>query len=105
LAGGKWAEPAEPIQQLRFDRDGTFSVTWHPFESYMDYWGHWAEPEAGQMVLTIDGGNYVPADFTRKGRYTVDEQGRLTLSGICLGTPKGLEAAPRQAARFERSQP
>jgi hypothetical protein len=109
LVNGQWIKPGEPIQQLRFDPDGSFSVTWHPFETYMDYWGHYdADPMSDRLVLTIKGGNYVPADFAGiapRGFYSMDNRGRLVLSGISLGTPKGLDPAPRQAARFERSQP
>ncbi len=31
--------PANPVRELLFWADGTFSVTWKPFETYRDYWG------------------------------------------------------------------
>ncbi len=30
-----------PVEELLFNPDGTFSVTWTPFERYRDYWGHY----------------------------------------------------------------
>ena len=51
------------ILELSFRADGTFSVTWTPFESYRDYWGSYDyEQETGLLTLEIDGGNHIPND-------------------------------------------
>jgi hypothetical protein len=80
-------EQTDPnIEELEFRRDGTFTVTWTPFESYRDYWGTWTHDAAsGALALTIDRGNYVPADFAGTGTATL-EGGRLVLHGIRLGS-------------------
>ena len=51
------------ILELNFRADGTFSVTWTPFEGYRDYWGSYGfEQETGLLTLEIDGGNHIPED-------------------------------------------
>lgn len=77
-----------PIDELWFRSDGTFTVTWVPFERYKDYWGHYTYDEStGALELAIEHGNYVPRDFVGKGTAKVEGQ-RLTLDGVRLGTKK-----------------
>lgn len=79
--------PEEPIGELVFNADGTFSVTWTPFEIYRDYWGTYNfDAEAGTLELFVEGGNYVPDDIDGNGTFAIDERGRLTLSDMWLGT-------------------
>jgi hypothetical protein len=82
--------PEQPIGELRFGADGTFGVTWMPFEIYVDYWGTYAhDSERGTLDLDITGGNFVPDDLDGNGRFSFDEQGRLILSDAWLGNPHG----------------
>jgi hypothetical protein len=86
--GGAEIAPQSPIGELRFRADGTFGVTWQPFEMYVDYWGTYTyDLEASTLDLTIGGGNYVPDDVDGSGTFSVDEQGYLTLKDMWLGNP------------------
>ena len=79
--------PEEPIRELQFRADGTFSVTWMPFEVYRDYWGNYRyDSEGGTLDLAIEGGNYVPEDVDGSGSFVIDEEGRLVLKDMWLGT-------------------
>lgn len=85
-ASGALLEPQEPIRELVFKADGTFTVTWAPFEIYHDYWGAYTfDPAVASLSLQIDGGNYVPTQTDLEGGFTIDEEGRLGLQGIWLG--------------------
>jgi hypothetical protein len=90
LAGG-WGELAEidcrsgterpfvqanHIQSLFFDPNGSFEVTWFPFEVYKDYWGHYTYDNATQtLTMTVDGGNFFPTNMRLSGRAAIDELG------------------------------
>lgn len=79
---------AEPISELEVTADGSFSVTWHPFETYRDYWGTWqADNKAGTFRFVIKDGNFKPADFRGEGRFSIDRTGNLKLDGVWLGAP------------------
>lgn len=83
--GGAPFEPDPVIGELVFQNTGEFSVTWTPFEVYYDYWGTYTYDEAtGALVLTVDGGNYVPEDIDGEGTATVVD-GVLTLEDMWLG--------------------
>ena len=87
-ADGAEVAPSSPIGELRFRADGTFGVTWHPFEMYVDYWGAYTYSlEDGALELVISGGNYVPDDVDGSGWFYVDEQGDLVLQDMWLGSP------------------
>ena len=66
---GKWSQVRDgcdghAIGEVIFRPDGTFSVTWAPFETYVDYWGTYQfDPGTSELTLTPDGGNFVPADI------------------------------------------
>ena len=67
--------------------DGTFSVTWMPFEVYRDYWATYRyDSEQGTLDLAIEGGNHVPEDVDGSGSFVIDEDGCLLLKGMWLGT-------------------
>jgi len=101
-AGGE-VTPEERIGELRFKADGTFSVTWAPFEIYRDYWGAYAvDPATGGIILTVEGGNHAPEDLDGEGTMRFDESGRLVLDGVWLGTPHGGSATPGCGHRFVR---
>ncbi|MBA2445846.1 MAG: hypothetical protein H0V49_11015 [Nocardioidaceae bacterium] len=80
------SDPTLAIEELNFDADGTFAVTWVPFESYVDYWGTYTfDLERGTLELTVTGGNHIPPDVDGEGRFTVDATRRLNLTDIWLG--------------------
>jgi hypothetical protein len=87
---GEEVPPEEPIRELAFRAEGTFSVTWMPFEIYRDYWGTYEyDLVEGTLDLVVNGGNYVPDDVDGSGSFSFDEQGRLILRDIWLGSPYG----------------
>ena len=114
FAGGVWHEetqivcgtgqeitPQEQIGELVLDADGHFAVTWMPFEIYHDYWGTYTfDPDTGALELQIDGGNYIPPYFDGIGFYAFDDQGRLLLTDIWLGTPLNGSGSPACGHRF-----
>lgn len=88
--GGAEVAPDVPIAELVFAADGTFAVTWRPFESYVDYWGTYAfDLERGTLDLVVTGGNDVPPDVDGQGRFGLDATGQLVLRELWLGTPAG----------------
>jgi hypothetical protein len=90
---------AEPVSELIFEPGGHYSVTWLPFESYKDYWGAWRyNARTRVLTLTVDGGNYQPADRALSGEVSVDAH-HLTLGAISLGSP---QHGARCAAPFRR---
>ncbi|MFN4024437.1 MAG: hypothetical protein ACK4MQ_06380 [Hyphomonas sp.] len=92
---GRWAQPeaactsagAEPVRELIFHPDGTFSLTWTPFEIYKDYWGTYAF-EDGRLQLFPEDGNHIPADAAFAGP--------AELAGGALRLAPGLFGSPRQ---------
>lgn len=92
---GKETEPDEAIGELRFGADGQFSVTWHPFEIFVDYWGTYeADPETGELVLTMQSSmGAPPEDFDGEGTFEVRDDGSLVLEGIWLGSAPGSDEA------------
>ncbi|MAP96083.1 MAG: hypothetical protein CMK07_14145 [Ponticaulis sp.] len=84
------------IRELIFQGDGTFSVTWTPFESYKDYWGEYEyETETGLLILTPDGGNNVPEDVS-SGTIRLEDGQFTLLDGTSFGSTRAGEscAAP-----------
>lgn len=92
---GRWAQPeaacaaagAEPVRELIFHPDGTFSLTWTPFEIYKDYWGTYAF-EDGRLQLSTEGGNHIPEDAAFAGP--------ADIAGGALRLAPGLFGSPRQ---------
>jgi len=83
--GGAAVVPDPIIGELVFQDTGEFSVTWTPFEVYYDYWGTFTYDEGTRaLVLTVEGGNYVPDDIDGEGTATVAD-GQLTLEDMWLG--------------------
>jgi hypothetical protein len=105
LACQTWQElaPEEPVGELQFRADGSFSVTWMPFEIYRDYWGSYRyDLEEGSLDLATSGGNYVPEDVDGSGSWEIDEEGRLILRDMWLGTPHGASGTANCGHRFVR---
>jgi hypothetical protein len=89
-----------PVGELEFREDGTFAVTYRPFETYKDYWGRYLfDPSSGALKMTIEGGNYRPADADLEGRAHFDPAGKLVLEDVFLGQPGGAPA-PGGSCRY-----
>jgi hypothetical protein len=81
--------PTTPIKEFQFKADGTFYVTWRPFEIYHDYWGSYTyDLGKGKLDLLIEGGNYIPPDFEGNGKFFITDDSILTLTEIWLGNPR-----------------
>src|SRR5215207_5099795 len=80
--------PAEPVRELMIRRDGRFSVTFTPFESYKDYWGTYTYDRAtGAVAMRTAGGNRIPRGIDLSGSARV-ANGRLRLQNVWLGQPE-----------------
>lgn len=72
--------PGSDIRELVFSADGTFSVTWEPFEAYKDYWGNWHyDTASGWLELTLVSGNREEPGL-RSGTVVVDGTGMALVS-------------------------
>ena len=61
---GEAISPETHIEEFRFKADGSFSVTWFPFELYKDYWGDYEfDLTTGELTMVVDSGNYIPEDL------------------------------------------
>jgi hypothetical protein len=86
--------PAHAIGEFKFTADGEFFLTWQPFESYIDYWGHYRHDLAtGALALDITGGNRMPTDRHAQGNAVVDETGSLVITGLDPGDKTKLTPA------------
>lgn len=102
---GRWSQPeeacadegAEPVRELIFHPDNTFSLTWTPFEVYKDYWGTYTF-EDGVLTLLPDGGNHIPSDASFSGKVDL-ASGSLLLPPSLFGAPVRGAAC---AAPFQR---
>jgi hypothetical protein len=85
--GGATDAATERVRELAIRRDGRFSATFVPFETYKDYWGTYTYDRAsGALVMRTAGGNRVPPGLDLSGTARV-VNGRLTLRGMWLGQP------------------
>ena len=77
---------AEAVQELVFSDDGHFSVTFHPFETYKDYWGSYSfEAASAKLTLKIEGGNNIVTAPEQTGTARYDADGKLVLDGFSFG--------------------
>jgi hypothetical protein len=93
----------EPVRELEFTADGRFSVTFHPFETYKDYWGRYTlDPATGALSLTVEGGNDRPASLDLEGKARLSGDGALLLEGLYLGqpSPSGRPPPPAGTCRY-----
>jgi len=96
-----------PIAELVFDGHSLYTVTWVPFETYVDYRGEY-QYERGDLTLTVwdQWSTLVPEDADLSGTAgVVDDE--LLLLNIWLGTPLGAPPDPiaRCGHRFRRLPP
>jgi hypothetical protein len=75
-------EPEEEIGELRLNPDGSYSITWHPFETYTDYAGKYTIDEANHTIAFNhpDSSKY---DFS--GFFMVRSNGDLILTDMWFG--------------------
>lgn len=86
---GKVITPESHIEELEFQADGKFTVTWLPFEIYKDYWGTYSyDVKQGTIKLTVESGNYVPSKIDGSGSFEISRSGELLLKNIWLGSKK-----------------
>ena len=79
-------EPRDTINEIILYGNGTFTVTWAPFETYVDYWGDYTfDLDAGTFSMVIRNGNFIPDDFDGEGRFHLEGE-QLILESIWLGT-------------------
>jgi hypothetical protein len=77
--------PKATIEEFRLTSDGIFSVTWSPFETYVDYAGPYSVNEKARAIeLTL--GDLAPPRAIGKGRFTITDEGELLVEGIWLGS-------------------
>ncbi len=77
-----------PIGELEFTADGHFSVTYHPFETYRDYWGTYRlDPATGALSMSVEGGNDRPGGLDLEGTARFAADGKLVLEDMYLGQP------------------
>jgi hypothetical protein len=89
-ADGSELDPVESIEEIEFWADGTYSVTWHPFEIYRDYWGPAAlDLVSNNVNLGISGGNFTPTNFDGTGTFELVDANTLKLQNVWLGTKDG----------------
>jgi hypothetical protein len=78
---------AVPVRELVIRRDGRFSLTYTPFETYKDYWGTYTFDQAtGALAMGVAGGTRDPWGLDLAGTAHVADR-RLTLRGVWLGQP------------------
>jgi hypothetical protein len=98
---GEVIAPELPIAELVFAPDGTFAVTWIPFESYVDYWGTYTfDLTRGTLDVRVTGGNTIPPDVDGQGHFTLDAAGRLILTDLWLGSPRAKSGSPQCGHQF-----
>jgi len=82
------------IRELIFSANGTFSVTWMPFEVYKDYWGVYTyDRQSKYLTLNVKSGNDIPTDVA-SGTINI-ENDALTLGTASFGTRRGQDEACR----------
>jgi len=89
-------EAEDAIGELRLLPNGSYSITWHPFETYTDYAGRYTiKPAEGTIAFEHD----EAAGFDGDGTYSFRENGDLELSDIWFGSfYEDPDAGPVQAS-------
>ena len=80
--------PARQISEIVFRADGTYSVTWTPFEVYRDYWGPYTyDQQRKRLILGITWGSFIPDNFLAQGEFefSATTPTELVLKGIWFG--------------------
>ena len=96
---GQEFEPEVIIEEFRLTSDGSFSVTWSPFEDYIDYAGPYTLSEnSGTIELSL--GSRAPPNAKGQGRFTVTDQGELIIRDVWLGARGRADVAAACGHRF-----
>jgi hypothetical protein len=85
--GLEW-QPVQPIQELFFSADGTYSVTWVPFEVYRDYAGPYTfNLDRKTIILGQQYSNASVTNFRAQGQFEIrpTDPPQLVLKGMWLG--------------------
>jgi hypothetical protein len=86
--GGIVVTPKSPIKKFVIESDGSFSVTWQPFETYCDFWGTCHFPSGTNTALFyVLSGNHIPAYFDGRGSYRF-RNGNLVFDDLFFGHPR-----------------
>lgn len=76
----------DAVGELKLTTDGKFAVTFHPFETYVDYWGDYRfDPATGALAMTVTGGNFKPPHLMLNGTARLEGK-QLVLEGMYLGS-------------------
>lgn len=100
--------PSDPefgmsIRELIFDADGSFSVTWRPFEKYIDYLGSYEYVrDGGNLTMEVGRGNYIPQEIDLDGSISFNEEGDLVMVDFWLGSPPSEQLPPQCGYVFTR---
>lgn len=102
-ATGAFVESSSLIYELIFDANNEFRVSWSPFEVYVDYVGTYTAdtPHLSMRARLL---NYLPHDFEGEGTYEIDEEGRLVLRDLWLGTSPYASETTSCGHRFVRAE-
>ena len=85
---GEFVEPDFNLHELIFLADGRIRLTYFPFEVYFDYGGEYVFDLAEEtLILNAEMINYLPRDIDGEGTFSFDDEGRLVLQDIWLGSP------------------
>ncbi len=96
---GREFVPETTIGEFRLTSDGIFSVSWSPFETYVDYAGQYRVREkSGTIELVM--GSRAPPDAEGQGHFAVTDQGELILEDIWLGAREQENATKACGHRF-----
>lgn len=100
---GAWETDTIRFYEVIFTADGRLSVSFAPFEVFVDYVGQYTAAE-GTITLSPRMLNYLPPDVDGSGTYALDDAGRLELRGIYLGSSQyGEEDELACGHRLERA--
>ena len=106
-----------PIENLTFQNDGHFSVTWKgggaraygdptgkvPHTAVPDYSGKYSiQPDHSNIHLTFENGIYTPRDFAGDGFFQIDKD-KLVLGNVWFGTYKAKQKPDICWLTFARS--
>lgn len=70
------------VREFILDPNGSFSVTVKPFETYVDYWGHYSlDLNAGTISFWVAGGNVLPRWKKATGEFKL-AGGRLIIKNV-----------------------
>lgn len=98
------ARPSEPLRELVFREDGSWSGTFVPFEARRDMVGQSAfEGTTGALSLTTEGGNGLAANLDLSGEAKIQADGKLMLDGFWFGDGTNATAAGHSCRYVFRS--